>query len=671
MVLIASYSAAFGGAERTLIRFASALPCECLVACPDGPLAGLARARGFTVLTLRRRSLKLRGGFWERGLAAARLAAHGRELRRLAWNLEPELVIAWGMRSGIAGLLGPRLPCAVAFQHHDLLPSPLVARLVRAAALRADTVTTHSRAVATDLDPTGRLGDRLHVVQPGIDASEFSGDGAGSSSEVIVLGALAAWKRPDLALEACALARRRCPELRLRLVGSSFDEDGHQLLRALRERASRPDLAGAVEFAGAVANGATELARAACLLHCAPREPFGLAVLEALAAGVPAVVPAAAGPAEIVDESCALLYPPGDARAAADALVRVLSDRELANRMGIAGRARARAVFDRERSEARWAAALAPVIGQPSAGPARFEAPALVTVTHNSAPWLRALLRSVGRHLPGAQVVVVDCASSDETLAVARDSDLTVTVALPHNVGFGRACNVGLSEVSEPVTVLVNPDVELLDDSLLALTEEALRDDRPERLLAPLVLSADGSRQDTVHPAPGSPADLARALVSPALAPGSLGAALAPWRSRAPRRVGWAVGCALAARTDTLRRLGPFDERIFLYGEDLDLGLRAAAGGVETWFWPTARVLHHRAHSTSASFGGEPFELLARARHDVVEARLGARRARLDDGAGALTFASRLLVKRLLGRNAERERRQLEAVRRVRRERSA
>ena len=187
--------------------------------------------------------------------------------------------------------------------------------------------------------------------------------------------------------------------------------------------------------------------------------------------------------------------------------------------------------------------------------------------------------------------------------------------------------------------------------------------DRGERLLAPLVLNPDGSRQDTVHPRPASAADLLRALISPSL----VGLpAVAPWRAAAPRRVGWAVGCALVARTDTLRRLGPFDERLFLYGEDLDLGLRAARAGVETWFWPGARVLHHRGHSTTAAFGAEPFEQLARARREVVARRLGRGRQALDDAAQGLTFASRIVAKRALGRPARRERRQLEALRRAR-----
>jgi N-acetylglucosaminyl-diphospho-decaprenol L-rhamnosyltransferase len=291
---------------------------------------------------------------------------------------------------------------------------------------------------------------------------------------------------------------------------------------------------------------------------------------------------------------------------------------------------------------------------------------ALVTVTHNSAAEVEALLRSAAQYLPGVRTVVVDCASADDTVAVARRFADAEVMALTENVGFGRANNRGLAEVSEPVAVLVNPDVELLDDSLRGLAAQAAG--TGDRLLAPLVLYPDGRRQDTVHPLPASAQDCVRALVPGALLPGPVGVWLEPWRSPRPRQVGWAVGCALAARTDTLRRLGPFDESIFLYGEDMELGLRAAAAGVPTWFWPSARVCHHRAHSSAVAFGGEAFERLAAARHEVVRRRLGRRRAALDDALQALTFASRIVVKELVGRPAQRERAQLRAVASARRD---
>jgi GT2 family glycosyltransferase len=121
------------------------------------------------------------------------------------------------------------------------------------------------------------------------------------------------------------------------------------------------------------------------------------------------------------------------------------------------------------------------------------------------------------------------------------------------------------------------------------------------------------------------------------------------------------------ARTDTLRRLGPFDERAFMYGEDLDLGLRAGDGGIETWFRPDARVIHHHAHSTREHFGGEPYELLARRRRAVVAERRGRRRVILDDLLQAATFADRIAFKALTRRDTTREREQLRALRRARR----
>ena len=251
---------------------------------------------------------------------------------------------------------------------------------------------------------------------------------------------------------------------------------------------------------------------------------------------------------------------------------------------------------------------------------------ALLTVTHDSRPHLEALLASVERHMPGTRVVVVDSGSSDGSPDAARawSGDAHV-IELGKNLGFGRSNNVGIADVEEPVTVLVNPDVELLDASLGVLAEEALHD--PERLLAPTVVRPDGSLQDSVQLDPAAPLRLAQALLPGAILP----AAVQPWKATMPRRVGWAVGCCLAARTNTLRALGPFDEEVFLYAEDLDLGLRAAAHGVETWLRPEARVLHHGAHSTASAYSGEHYDLLARRRLEAVE-KLRGRRAAVRDG---------------------------------------
>jgi GT2 family glycosyltransferase len=211
--------------------------------------------------------------------------------------------------------------------------------------------------------------------------------------------------------------------------------------------------------------------------------------------------------------------------------------------------------------------------------------------------------------------------------------------------------------------VLVNPDVELLDDGLAALAARAR--DR-DALLAPRLLNRDGSIQRSAHPPPGRAEALLPALVHPTLLPRALRLRAEPWRADAPRRVGWTVAACLAARTATLRRLGPFDPGAFLFYEDLDLCLRAARLGIPTELHPDLRVCHAGAHATGPAFGGEPHDLIARRRREVV-GQLGRRALALDDTAQGVTFATRTAARAILGRDSTRERDQLRALARARR----
>jgi GT2 family glycosyltransferase len=303
-------------------------------------------------------------------------------------------------------------------------------------------------------------------------------------------------------------------------------------------------------------------------------------------------------------------------------------------------RRRAETAFDLTAMQARYAD-----LFRTAAQPSIRQSLAFVTVTYNSGPELGRLAASIARHAPGAGLIVVDNASSDDSRAVAEHAGATL-IALDSNRGFGAAANIGVAAVDAPVTVIVNPDVELVDGSIAALAQQA----QPGRLHAPLLLNPDGGRQDSAHPLPASPATALYSLLPGPALPRPLRRKAEPWRGEKPRRVGWATAACLVAQTDTLKRLGPFDESIFLYAEDLDLGLRA-----ETWFHPEARVVHTRAHSTTREFGGENYELLARQRRDVVRRRLGARRAIVDDVIELMTFADRALLRRLAGRSAQRE----------------
>jgi N-acetylglucosaminyl-diphospho-decaprenol L-rhamnosyltransferase len=283
----------------------------------------------------------------------------------------------------------------------------------------------------------------------------------------------------------------------------------------------------------------------------------------------------------------------------------------------------------------------------------------IVTVLHDSGPELAALLPTLERYAPGAQVVVVDTGSADDGPARARASGAEL-VQLPGNPGFGAANNAGVVRARHDVTVLLNPDTELVDHSLHELA--ALARTHPRALHAPRLLERDGSVQRSAHPLPGTVGALLPALVHPPLLPRALRERAEPYRSEHARTVGWAIAACLAAPTALLRELGPFDPAVHLLAEDMDLCLRARARGVPTVLHPRLRVRHTGGHSIHRD--GEPHALLARRRREVVGSALGPRALALDDLAQLLTFATRIAARAALGRDASREREQFGALRR-------
>jgi N-acetylglucosaminyl-diphospho-decaprenol L-rhamnosyltransferase len=284
---------------------------------------------------------------------------------------------------------------------------------------------------------------------------------------------------------------------------------------------------------------------------------------------------------------------------------------------------------------------------------------AIVTVIHDSESELPRLLDSVARlPEPRPRVIVVDSGSGDDGAVLAAERGAEV-IALERNRGFGAGCNLGIERVTETVTAFVNPDVELLDDGLSRLAADAAAGGA---LLAPRLVNADGSVQDSAHPLPGR----LDALV-PALLPRRvLHARYEPWRSDSPRAVGWAVAACIVGRTDELRALGPFDSEAFLFYEDLELCLRARRAGIATILRPDVMVRHLGGASTARALTEDrDLELRARRRREVM-VKEGRVSLALDDLSEGLTFALRGAAKAIGGGGAL-ERRRLRALVRARR----
>jgi N-acetylglucosaminyl-diphospho-decaprenol L-rhamnosyltransferase len=241
----------------------------------------------------------------------------------------------------------------------------------------------------------------------------------------------------------------------------------------------------------------------------------------------------------------------------------------------------------------------------------------VVTVTYSPGPHLDRFLATMA-HATERQVTVVmaDNGSTDgapeEALERYPNARLLRTGA---NLGYGSAANRAVAEyLADPATsgdseffVVANPDVQWGPHSIDAMLEAAARWPKAGAI-GPLIREPDG----TVYPS---------ARHQPSLIRGGMHAVVGPfWKSNpwtstyrqlylepSERPVGWLSGSCLLLRRAAFEEVGGFDERYFMYMEDVDLGDRLERAGWLNVYVPSAEILHDKGHAT----GRDPARNLA------------------------------------------------------------
>lgn len=235
--------------------------------------------------------------------------------------------------------------------------------------------------------------------------------------------------------------------------------------------------------------------------------------------------------------------------------------------------------------------------------------------------WVR-----VDRPIPRVDVVisfVVHCSPADEVAAAIRcalasscsthviviendrqrralPADPRVTwITAPRNLGYGKAHNIAFALAREASDhhLIANTDVDFAPSVLPALAA-CLDLDPAASAVAPQVTYPDGRWQATARLLP-SPLD----LVSKRLLPGSARAArflCADITAATPIDLPFLSGCFLLVRRSALDRVGGFDPRFFVYGEDIDLSRRLHAEGA-TLLLPSATITHQFRSETTPS----------------------------------------------------------------------
>jgi len=205
----------------------------------------------------------------------------------------------------------------------------------------------------------------------------------------------------------------------------------------------------------------------------------------------------------------------------------------------------------------------------------------VVLVSFRSRSDLERCLPSLDRQGDrGAEVIVVDNAPGDGTGAwLAAHHPSVRVIENARNSGYAGGNNLGLAHATGELTLILNPDTELHDGALAALTEVAR--DHPDALVTAKLLRPDGRVNACGNVMHATGITVCRGL----------GEAADAYRGVHP--VPLVSGAAFIARTALLRSLGGFDERYFMYLEDADLSLRARARGHPVLCAADAAVTHH------------------------------------------------------------------------------
>ena len=274
------------------------------------------------------------------------------------------------------------------------------------------------------------------------------------------------------------------------------------------------------------------------------------------------------------------------------------------------------------------------------------EAPRTVSallVTYNSSADVGAAIESVEVAAREAglalELIVIDNASSDGSIDIVRRTARDARViANAENVGFGRATNQGLAVASGGSVLLLNPDARLAPDALGILHRE-------------LGELAAGAVAPTIGEAGAESAGMAPGLRSAAGHFLGLNRLLrddggGPWRGVQvrrrggdPRPVEWASAAVLLLDAGAMRAIGGFDERFFMYGEDVDLCLRLGRSGRRIWLVPAAQA----THAIAASQGGVSTGWVD-ALHDMARLDGGAARGAAFDLLMASGLTARAIV---------------------------
>lgn len=236
-----------------------------------------------------------------------------------------------------------------------------------------------------------------------------------------------------------------------------------------------------------------------------------------------------------------------------------------------------------------------------------------IIITHYKTPnLLRNCIESL---VKGIKAVTYEIMVTDSGAEMA--TELLLREEFPHlehftycgfagNVGYGYSVNRGFEKATGDFILIINADIILHDQQAIPLLMEYLKKNPKVGLVGPKLINIDGSLQQSYFREPTASALFARRTAWSKTRWGKRSLDYYEFRQyngKGALDVDWLMGSCLVTRRDALLDVGPFDERYWMYFEDVDWARRFRRNGYRVVYYPEATFTHYHIRSSKGERG--------------------------------------------------------------------
>lgn len=229
----------------------------------------------------------------------------------------------------------------------------------------------------------------------------------------------------------------------------------------------------------------------------------------------------------------------------------------------------------------------------------------VVIVTYNNQNEINDCLKSILNKNSNTEIVIVDNNSKDNTRSLIKTFGNKIKlIELKENLGFGKACNLGVENSTGEYLVFLNPDTIILESDFFIKLVNSLEQNKDYGLIGPRIVNHDKVIQNSVRNLPTAVGAFKEYIL------GQKGAYdFYQPICQSLCEVESLVGACVVIKKDIFYQLGEFNKKYFMYFEDLELCRLVRKNGLKVGYLPNLKI----EHKIGASGFGSPTSSFARA----------------------------------------------------------